>query len=146
LFDKYWNNQFPEYVVVFTFPEAVKEKLFEQYRVSNSLQNAIDFYRKQRTLSKKELYPYQKQAIEEFCANNFAHFYEMATGTGKTFTAIKTIRELKQRVGTKVYVMICVPQIDLQTQWEKALNEEGYDRVYLFGGNGNDSDRALSEQ
>ena len=69
----------------------------------------------------------------------------MATGTGKTFTSIKTIERLRGQSEEKLFVVICVPQIDLQSQWERALNDEGFDKVYLFGGNGNDYDRTISE-
>jgi superfamily II DNA or RNA helicase len=38
-----------------------------------------------------------------------------------------------------------VPQIDLQVQWEAALREEGYDKIYLFGGNGFSFEKTIAE-
>ena len=69
----------------------------------------------------------------------------MATGTGKTFTSIKTIQALENRCGENFFVIICVPQVDLQTQWASALQEEGYDNVYLFGGVGKSFDQTIGE-
>ena len=69
----------------------------------------------------------------------------MATGTGKTFTAIRTIKQLKKKVNEKLFVIILVPQIDLQVQWEKALLEDGYSNIYLFGGGGLDFDNTISK-
>lgn len=134
-FDKLWNNEV-EGLVVYDFPDAIKEKIFTKYKSSSSLGVAIKNYINRDEDHKKELYSYQETAIKEFFDNEFAHFYEMATGTGKTFTSVKTIEKLIEKKG-KIFVLICVPQIDLQSQWQEALNENGYSKVYLFGGENN---------
>lgn len=139
-----WNNK-ENGLVVMDFPEVVKANLFEAYKTSGSLAQAIEQFKGKNT-GKKQLYQYQKEAIREFCSNGYVHFYEMATGTGKTFTAVKTITELRMRVSRPIFVIICVPQIDLQVQWQKALEEEGYDDVFLMGGiAGTSTDKNISE-
>ena len=144
-FNELWNNQ-DESVVVIDFPEAVEKELLNYYKRSESLEVAIDNYIKSHTTTgKKNLYSYQEQAINEFCNNGFHHFYEMATGTGKTFTSIKTIRRLEKESDEKFFVVICVPQVDLQSQWENALREEGFEKIYLFGGNGKSFDQTIAE-
>lgn len=135
-FEKLWRNERGERIKVIDFPAAVEAKLFESYRQSEKLASAIKKYKESKTpkiVGKKNLYPYQKQAIEEFVANGFHHFYEMATGTGKTFTSIRTISRVLQEKG-EAFVMICVPQIDLQRQWVEALNEDGYSNIFYVGG------------
>lgn len=142
-FEALWNDQHPE-VRVISFPEAVKNHLFENYKRSNSLENAISLYKGLTTESgKRELYDYQRRAIGEFVDNGYHHFYEMATGTGKTFTAIKTIERLRSEIVNNLFVIICVPQIDLQSQWKDELLNEGYSKVYLLGGlnDGNNTDQ-----
>lgn len=145
-FNSLWNNN-EESVIVMDFPEAVKNDLFNIYRRSATLEEAIDKYinKISSTEGKKNLYSYQKEAIEQFCANGYQHFYEMATGTGKTFTAVKTIERLQHEQEAKKFIVICVPQIDLQVQWENTLKEEGYEQVFLFGGSGSSFERTLSE-
>lgn len=145
-FESLWNNQV-NCVCVIDFPEAVKNELFNRYKRSETLITAIDNYIQGNSSKKgkKNLYNFQEDAITQFFNNNGRHFYEMATGTGKTFTSIKTIERLRGQSEEKLFVVICVPQIDLQSQWERALNDEGFDKVYLFGGNGNDYDRTISE-
>lgn len=145
-FESLWNNQVNS-VCVIDFPEAVKNELFNRYKRSETLITAIDNYIQGNSSKKgkKNLYNFQEDAITQFFNNNGRHFYEMATGTGKTFTSIKTIERLRGQSEEKLFVVICVPQIDLQSQWERALNDEGFDKVYLFGGNGNDYDRTISE-
>lgn len=133
-FEKLWNNEIDDdSLIVYDFPAALKEKIFKDYKVSPSIEEAIHKYELSKDTKKKELYPFQEKAINEFIHNNYKHFYEMATGTGKTFTSIKTIEKVLKIEG-KVFVMICVPQIDLQTQWVNALTDEGFDNVLMFGG------------
>lgn len=144
-FDNLWDNK-EDSVVVIDFPEAVKQELLSNYKRSETLADAIDAYQREHIKKgKKELYSYQEEAIREFCDNGYQHFYEMATGTGKTFTSVKTIQTLEKKCDDTIFVIICVPQIDLQTQWEKALLEEGYDKVYLFGGNGKSYEQTIAE-
>lgn len=144
-FDSLWNNQ-EESVEVIDFPEAVEKELFNCYKRSDTLKAAIDNYISNHiTKEKKTLYSYQEEAVRQFCENGYQHFYEMATGTGKTFTSIKTIQTLEKKCEETLFVVICVPQIDLQVQWANALQEEGYDKVYLFGGVGKSFDQTIAE-
>lgn len=144
-FNNLWENK-EESVVIIDFPEAVKNQLLKCYKKSDSLKEAIEAYIISKNGGKKKkLYPYQERAIEEFCENGYQHFYEMATGTGKTFTSVKTIKRLKKEKDEKMFIVVCVPQIDLQVQWEVALREEGYDKIHLFGGSGTSFEKTLSE-
>jgi len=140
-----WNNQ-EDTIEVIDFPEAVRQKLLNCYKRSDTLEAAIDNYISSHIeKGKKTLYSYQEEAIRQFCENGYQHFYEMATGTGKTYTSVKTIQTMEKKCEEPLFVVICVPQIDLQTQWARALQEEGYDKVYLFGGNGKSFDQTIAE-
>ena len=142
-FNNLWEDNVPQ-VVVLSFPDAVKQHLFSNYKRSESLDKAIAKIKSSVSNSSgRELYDYQSEAIDAFCLNHFCHFYEMATGTGKTFTAIKTIERLREELNSPVFVIICVPQIDLQTQWRTDLESEGYNRVFMLGG---ESDGKFSDQ
>ncbi len=144
-FDRLWNNK-EDNIIVIDFPKAVEKELLNCYKRSENLNAAIDKYIKSHAVKKKKtLYSYQQEAIKQFCDNNYQHFYEMATGTGKTFTAIKTIEALKNKKPEKKLVVIIVPQIDLQNQWAEALLEEGYKKIYLFGGDGGPFDKTIAE-
>lgn len=135
-FKKLWNNCFGEKLQVLDFPEAVEKQIFEKYRKSASLEQAIESYRKNKNARFKHLKkirPYQERAISEFINNEYAHFYEMATGTGKTFTAVKTVERAVKDKGP-LFVVVCVPQTDLQPQWKDAFEECGFDDIYYLGG------------
>ena len=146
-FQSLWDDNFKD-ISVIPFPDVVQHNLFKLYKKSNSVKEAIDsYYAIKSKLGKraKNLYPYQKEAIKEFLENNGRHFYEMATGTGKTFTAIRTIKALSKSIQKPLLVIICVPQIDLQEQWRKALVEDGYDNINLFGGISRDTETEISD-
>ena len=135
-FNKLWNNEYGEIIQVMDFPEAVEREILEKYKKSDSLAQAIDSYRKSKSGNapkKKSLRPYQKNAIEEFVENGFAHFYEMATGTGKTYTAVKTVERAIKEKGN-LFVLVCVPQTDLQKQWQDEFENAGWKDIFLLGG------------
>lgn len=135
-FKKLWNNEVDERLQVFDFPEAVKNKILESYKKSDSLEQAIDSYWRSKisgAKKAKKLRKYQEDAIKGFIENGYAHFYEMATGTGKTFTAVKTVERAIKDKGN-LFVIVCVPQTDLQPQWKAAFEECGFEDIYYLGG------------
>lgn len=146
-FQSLWDDNFKD-ISVIPFPDVVQHNLFKLYKKSNSVKEAIDSYYATKLQSgkrTKNLYPYQKEAIKEFLENDGRHFYEMATGTGKTFTAIRTIKALSKFIQKPLLVIICVPQIDLQAQWRKALIEDGYDNINLFGGISHNTEAEITD-
>lgn len=138
--EQYFNNLWKgidEDIKVVKFPEAQRKNLFTKYKYSIDVEHAIkrieeSFCNTVSTRKGKSLYGYQFAAINEFEGNDYCHFYKMATGTGKTFTAVKSIERVTQKYN-QLYIVILVPQIDLQSQWEATLEEEGR-KSYLFGG------------
>ena len=132
-FDHLWANDL-EGLEVMPFPEAEQKNLIRKYKVSSDVRTAIQRLQnksKKRT-KKKDLYDYQKIAVRQFLDNDGNHFYEMATGTGKTFTAIKSIIALHEQK-EQLSAVVIVPQIDLQAQWAAAFEEEGIKPLLLGG-------------
>lgn len=73
---------------------------------------------------RRDLFYYQKQARDSWIDSNFNGFFEMATGTGKTFTAIASIKELL-KIKKGLSVIISVPSTVLVNQWKEELVKEG---------------------
>ena len=117
-----------------SFPEAEKHDLIRKYKASPDVREAIKRVQQisERRKKKRELYDYQKIAVQQFLENKGNHFYEMATGTGKTFTAIRSIISLQKKVD-KLSAIVIVPQIDLQAQWQHSFEEEGVKPLLLGG-------------
>ena len=64
---------------------------------------------------------YQQEALSKWKGNHYRGILEMATGTGKTFTALGAIWELI-REQPKLFIIIACPFIHLAEQWvEEAL-------------------------
>lgn len=103
-FDNLWNNR-NKYVEVYDFMDSIKKSVVKE--VEN-----------RKLTAKKEpieLYDYQKNAIEEWIKNGYRGFYVMATGTGKTWTAIYSAKELYSH--NKVLTVIAAPYKHLVKQW-----------------------------
>ena len=64
-----------------------------------------------------DLYDYQKQAIEKWFEYKCSGIYDMATGTGKTYTALASVAKLSQSLEEKLAVIIVVPYQHLVEQW-----------------------------
>ena len=106
-FDSLWSNS-NEFVEVYEFTETAEKNLIEviEYRRSNS-----------STQAKIKLRDYQEKAIAAWVANNYHGFYVMATGTGKTWTAIYSAKKLVEN--HPCLITICAPYKHLVKQWSE---------------------------
>ncbi|MDA3905213.1 MAG: DEAD/DEAH box helicase family protein [Bacteroidales bacterium] len=65
---------------------------------------------------------YQEAAYENWVANDYKGIFAMATGTGKTITALNCL--LNEYIKTNLYqAIILVPTNDLQRQWIKEVDK-----------------------
>lgn len=109
-FDSMWENKNP-YLEVYDFMESVK--------------HCILSVKEERSKTKKdtepiELYDYQKEAIQSWADKGFRGFYVMATGTGKTWTAIYSAKRLLEE--HKCLIVIAAPYKHLVRQWAEDVN------------------------
>ena len=109
----------PVNVSVIGLPKEIKDKLVELK--PNSL-DELDL-RKKRVLR-----PYQKEARDSWFIHGGRGIYEMATGTGKTFTAISCIDELVKN-NEKLLVVIACPTNVLVNQWTRELKYSDYQSI-----------------
>ena len=89
----------------------------------------------QRTLArlpeKFELRDYQNEAIAKWKANRYQGILAMATGTGKTLTAIGAIKRFRDAVRGGL-VVVTVPYQNLAVQWIDALQDQGIETIAVF--------------
>lgn len=124
-FEKYWNGQMRDYKVV-DLPKAIIDHLLsvapdselEYSSLLNHLQEK--FYKKRPMMTGIELRDYQENAIELWEQNNFRGIFAMATGTGKTYTALGGINRLLQK-HKRLIVIISSPQKHIADQWKKNI-------------------------
>ena len=132
-FDAIWEDEEPG-LEVSPFPELSKE-IVRRYRVSD-----IDFstYAEREPLhalpaprgrlrrpDSVTFYDYQKEAIEKWLAAGGRGIFDMATGTGKTYTGLGAASALMGACERLAVIIVC-PFQHLVDQWA--------DDVRLFGG------------
>lgn len=117
-FEQIWNNEIEELEQCDITPaitnafERVKENILEQKAKKNN--------RRIQIKNKFNLYDYQNKAICSWENNNYIGLLEMATGTGKTITAIACQERLQKKI-SEIVTFIVAPQIDLVEQWYEEL-------------------------
>lgn len=149
-FNKLWNGKFPN-AHTMTFPEAVKEKIFQyqnylskeeleqldnKYVENVKLKRATSNAQKLPSLGTIKLHKYQSDAISELRNNNYRGYFDMATGTGKTFTALGGLTDLVNNPDIKTksfFVLIVVPYTHLATQWADDCKKFGISPLLAFG-------------
>lgn len=63
------------------------------------------------------LHDYQKEAIASWVGENYHGIFDMATGTGKTFTGLGAISKLSEDLNDELAVIIVCPYQHLVEQW-----------------------------
>lgn len=122
-FDTLWNNEDTDLEII-EFPEVVKEKIKlnqkpkinydidEEEMVEESpVQKGVP-----RMPPRFDLRDYQKDAIEKWEENNYCGIFDMATGTGKTYTGLGAVTKLYE-VKKRLAIIIVCPYQHLVEQW-----------------------------
>ncbi len=114
-FDRLWKGEFKD-VEIYSIPEAAKEQIarlrdddYRPYTAPEAENTGIT------------LRPYQQEAINAWQANGQRGLFEMATGTGKTFTALAAAEAAFDRPDPPELVVIAVPFTHLAQQWEDEI-------------------------
>jgi superfamily II DNA or RNA helicase len=142
-FDKLWENE-TSTLEVCDLPTAVKDQLFK-YRKSNYEANIDEYEKKEKAeftikdnlpsyKCKFDLYPYQKQAINNWASQSYKGLFDMGTGTGKTVTALTASVKLLERVmkkGGKLATIIVCPYKHLVEQWTE--EKDNFNIEFIVG-------------
>jgi len=132
-FEKYWNN-LDKNVKLLTLDEAIRKRLVkvsadediakirgEIKRLEDNENHAPDSAEGDNNL--RTLFKYQEDAIRHWVDNGYCSIYEMATGTGKTFTSINALKQFRNK-NEFLHAVIVVPYSTLVLQWQNELQSE----------------------
>ena len=108
-FQALWNGTHA-FVKVYSYQESAKANLLKV------LEKRAQETAEANSAEPIELRDYQNDAIQAWKENGYRGFYVMATGTGKTWTAIFSARELIKK--HPAMVVICAPYKHLVRQWK----------------------------
>ena len=126
-FEEFWNGTRSS-VSIKTLPNAVHEKLINigsEFTKDHFIAKKYVRTRKKKTIEEKlSLFSYQKEAFHKWKENDYQLLFEMATGTGKTRTAIACINHFLSMT-PKGLVIISCPQSTLSMQWKEEIEKIG---------------------
>lgn len=144
LFEMYWNNLDPT-IDIFDFPKDLKSKIDEYHKDSVDWKQAFpeEVNKEDKTKEKRvpripdeiKLREYQIGAIDTWEKHDYRGFYNMATGTGKTITAISSMVRLYEGIKSPILMIVVVPYIHLVSQWKKDLQRFGFRTVLGYSSN-----------
>lgn len=120
----YWKNERQEIAKVYDLPTSIRNKIISISPRDVWDLNIMRRYNKDKKVqeNKLTLFPHQKNAIKMWIENEFSLLMEMATGTGKTRTAIGCIVE-KLKEKESLLVIIATPQNTLSRQWKTDMQD-----------------------
>jgi DNA phosphorothioation system restriction enzyme len=78
-----------------------------------------------------QLRSYQQQAVENWFANRGRGTLKMATGSGKTITALAIAAELYHKIQLQAIIVVC-PYRHLVTQWGREAEKFGLNPIFAF--------------
>lgn len=141
-FERLWQNKDAN-VRVYELPEAARAqilKLREGERpypkpawINQQVKESSPTYQpaKPQLPEKIKLRGYQDEAIDEWFAHQCQGLFEMATGTGKTITALAASAKLYDREN-QLAVIIAVPYQHLVDQWCDEASAFGYKPILAY--------------
>jgi superfamily II DNA or RNA helicase len=152
-FNTLWEGK-KRNVIIVDLPHAVKNELIEYSKDFDveriSAKQYIERKKKQTSpfeLNGISLFYYQKEALDHWKNSGFSMLFEMATGTGKTRTAIAGFNYVRHKHTRTITVVAC-PQNALAKQWkenEVANFNLNFDKEVIIDGTVTNWKSALKE-
>ena len=145
-FNAMWDDYEPSIKVV-NFPD-INDEILRRYRVNNKIDTGLD----SEPLSPDHPTPadepappvgpaipahvrmrqYQLDAIDEWAKMNYVGIFDMATGTGKTYTALAAVSRLFSDKNQKLAVVIICPYQHLVEQWKEDIIAFGMKPIVCY--------------
>ena len=128
-FDNYWTGNTKRFKVI-SLNDVQKEKLVKKTNSDELTKEELlekikelekeDGTKDGEPVKPRELREYQLDAIQHWEDESYVSIFSMATGTGKTFTALNALRRFHEQEGS-LHCIIAVPLVSLVQQWEEEV-------------------------
>lgn len=140
-FNKYWNNSAKK-TKIFSISQAIKNELINlaPKHIDDLVFNNKQIVKGEDKIIKPKitLFDYQIEARDKWFNKNKRGIFTMATGTGKTFTALGCLEKVLNNEKSLVTV-ISSPYKHLIQQWELSIKNFGLfnklDKIIIIDGN-----------
>ena len=137
-FEAIWNNTEPN-IIVLDYPE-IKSEIISKYKMNKLDYSKPPVHYKElikSTISGAKVpdnfkfHDYQEDAIKTWSAKGYHGIFDMATGTGKTYTGLGAIAHLNFELKGHLAVVIVAPYQHLVEQWVEDI--EKFDMKPIIG-------------
>lgn len=118
-------------LITLDFPKVIKDKILKYSPTTNTFDLDANFINKAKN-DNNGLREYQINAINKWEEYGYIGIFDMATGTGKTFTSCGAILRLKEKKG-RVLVIVCCPYTHLVNQWYEQVIKFEIPAIKCFG-------------
>jgi superfamily II DNA or RNA helicase len=144
-FNAMWEDYEPS-IRVLNFPD-VREELLQRYRVTNTIDTSFDDEEPRlepisidippspigpSVPEYVHIRPYQNDAIDAWAKQGYCGIFDMATGTGKTYTALAAIARLFSDLNNNLAVIIICPYQHLVEQWREDIVAFGMKPIVCY--------------
>ena len=137
-FEEFWNGE-RAYAQIFSPSEAFEAhimRLGEGFkRETVKLKEYVKERKREEAVDSIPLFPYQADAVEKWERCGRRMLFEMATGTGKTRTAI-ACANIAKATEKRFVCIVAAPEVTLARQWEGEFDALGvtFDQVVFADG------------
>ena len=118
--------------------QVIRNRIINRDRIKKvQLDQELELIEEIKLIQKQPRFPYQKpleyqiQAYKNWELNNYKGLFEMATGTGKTLTALYCLIEECKKNNIQKNIFI-VPGEELVRQWATEIEKCNFKNIYLW--------------
>ena len=144
-FNAMWEDYEPS-IRVLDFPE-IKDEILRRYRITNAIDTHLEDEDQPEEEKKSdppilpvgptvppnvEIRPYQNDAINAWANQGYRGIFDMATGTGKTYSALAAIARLSADLNYNLAVIIICPFQHLVEQWKEDIVAFGMKPIVCY--------------
>ncbi|MEG0913799.1 MAG: DEAD/DEAH box helicase family protein [Oscillospiraceae bacterium] len=144
-FNAMWEDYEPSIKVV-DFPD-IKDEILLRYKIDNRIDTRLDDEPSEMEFAPTDeatilagpmipnyvqMRSYQVDAIEEWVKHGYVGIFDMATGTGKTYTALAAISRLFSVMNQNLAVIIICPFQHLVEQWKEDIVAFGMKPIVCY--------------
>ncbi|KGX91724.1 DEAD/DEAH box helicase family protein [Pontibacillus marinus] len=138
-FEKLWNNE-TKNIEIIDFPHLCRQELMNFKK--DTLAEEKELYKLNKATEDNQdlpfiphevkLYDYQEKAIQVWEEQNFQGIFNMATGSGKTFTSLGGLVRLSRHLNYNIFIVIVVPYQHLAEQWSDEVQVFNFDPIIAY--------------
>lgn len=140
-FDNIWNNCEPNVRVIDI--DNLSEEIIKRYKrevvdyatftvTSEEMDLFDDTQSHFRIPESVTLYDYQKDAVAKWIEKGACGIFDMATGTGKTYTGLAAVSTLSKSLNHELAVVIVAPYRHLVEQWVEDIRKFGVTPIVAY--------------